>query len=233
MSECLLDDQACWLGRECAPTDFACQALQNNPQLFERVLGSDCRDEECSVRGRFLSELIYPALKACSDDSNGDRGRFADLLLDLADELEEVPKFVETILGTMKAQSIAHQAGSRKAGKAQKPGKDAEKGQEGGSTIYVYVDKRAEELYGPFPRPPCKPRDYACVAYHYPELHRYAVGTEGCYDEQCSKRGFRPAWILWPVLRACGQEASEDKEKFYSCVRGISSLLRSIAQQFR
>jgi hypothetical protein len=222
MGECLLEDKSCWQRLECGPTDFVCQSFKRNPQVFEYVLGSECRDEECSVKGRYLSELMFPVLKACSDEANGDGGRFSDCLLDIADIIEEVPKFLDSL----KVQSIAHQAESQKARRARK----AETKQEEGSSIYV--DRRAEELYGPFPKPPCKPKDYACIAYHYPELHRYAVGTEGCYDEQCSKRGFRPAWILWPALKACGQEA-EDKEKFYSCLRGISSLLRSMAQQFR
>jgi hypothetical protein len=229
MGECLLEDKACWQSLECSPTDFVCQSFKRNPQVFEYVLGGECRDGECNVKGRYLSELTFPVLKACSDEANGDGARFSDCLLDIADIIDEVPKFMDSL----KVQSIAHQAGSHEAGKVHKPRKGAEQEKEGGSSTRVYVDKRAQELYGPFPEPPCEPKDYACISYHYPELHRYAVGTEGCFDAQCGKRGFRPAWILWPVLKACGEEASGDKQKFYSCVRGVSSLLRTIAQQFK
>jgi hypothetical protein len=203
--ECRLDDRQCWEKSECSPADFACLTLQSQPQLFEYALGKENRRH---------AELLHPILKACSDEVAGDRDRFADCLLDIADLFDEIPGFVKSVPGV---QSL-HQA----AAKAEKAGPKK-----------AYGGRVAEQRYGPFPSPPCEPKDYACVAYHYGELHRHAVGTEDCYDEQCSKKGFRPAWIMWPALKACGEEAGGDKSKFFSCLKGISSLLRSIAQQMR
>ncbi len=214
--ECRIDDKECWGRASCQPADFVCQTFRNNPVLFENVLGQQCRDEECTVKGKYLSELIHPVLKACSEEAAGDSGKFAACLLDMADLLDEIPKFVDSVPGVQSLTYSMHETAKEEKGKAPT----------------VYVDKRAEELYGPFPTPPCDPKDYACVSYWYGELHRYAVGSEGCYDQACSKRGFRPAWILWPVLKACGEEAKERNE-FYSCLKGVASLLRSVAQQFR
>jgi len=214
--ECRLEDRECWSRAECTTSDYICQTLKNTPQLFEYVLGQECRDEECSVRGRYLSEVIFPVLKACSEEAAGDPERYANCLLDMADLLDEIPGFVDSVPGV---QSLAHAESPRP--KEMKAG-----------TSRIFEDESAVKAYGPFPKPPCEPKDYACVAYYYGELHKYAVGSEGCYDEACSKKGYRPAWILWPVLKACG-EGAEDRKSFYSCLKGISSLFRNIAQQFR
>lgn len=88
-----------------------------------------------------------------------------------------------------------------------------------------------------FQRPAqCDPNDYACIALQYDELYKYAVGTEGCVDEACTKRGKRPAELLAPLFKACFEESGGDFEKFEACVTDLATLMESSsrkAQAFR
>lgn len=86
---CPLWDKQCNLNRQCDPTDFACMALKDE-ELYSFLVGSYCRDPpKCSQKGYLPSELLFEALKACSQESGGDPERFHACVLDLRDILVE------------------------------------------------------------------------------------------------------------------------------------------------
>lgn len=78
----------------------------------------------------------------------------------------------------------------------------------------------------------CNPNDFACVSLQYPELYKYAVGTEGCLDPPaCTKKGKKPASILANIFKSCNEEAAGDFDKYEACISDLSRLLEQSAQK--
>jgi hypothetical protein len=78
----------------------------------------------------------------------------------------------------------------------------------------------------------CDPNDFACLAMTYQELYKYAVGTTGCIDPPaCTKKGRKPAEILYKIFKACNEEAGGDFSKFEACVAEMAGLIDKTARR--
>ena len=71
----------------------------------------------------------------------------------------------------------------------------------------------------------CDSSDFVCLAMKDAELYCYLVGSYCRDPPACTQRGRLPSELLYPIFKACAEEAAGDPERFNNCILDMRDLI--------